>query len=52
MKTKQPSCADYLRMPISKEVFDHIRSCESCRALFNQLADEMDHLAYGFEHRN
>jgi hypothetical protein len=31
-KTKRPSCEDYFRMPLGEEVFDHIRSCESCRA--------------------
>lgn len=49
---QRPSCEDYFRMPLSQEVIDHIRSCEKCRALFNQLADEMDLKAYGFEHRN
>ena len=52
MTPKRPSCDDYLRMPLSQEVIDHIRSCEKCRALFNALADEMDRHAYGFEHRN
>ncbi len=45
-KTKRPSCEDYFRMPLGEEVFDHIRSCESCRALFNQLADDLDRRAY------
>ena len=52
MTKKQPSCDDYIRMPLSQEVIDHIRSCESCRALLNALADEEDRRAYGFEHRN
>jgi len=37
---------------MSEEVVEHIRSCESCHALFNELADETDRLAYEFEHRN
>lgn len=52
MTTKRPSCDDYLRMPLSKAVIEHIKSCEKCRALFNALADEMDRHAYEFEHRN
>ena len=30
MKNKRPSCDDYMRMPLSQEVIDHIRSCEDC----------------------
>jgi predicted anti-sigma-YlaC factor YlaD len=52
MKNKQPSCEDYMRMPLSQKVIDHIRSCETCRALYNALADDVDRRAYGFEHRN
>lgn len=52
MKKKRPSCDDYLRMPLSQEVADQIRSCEKCRALFNALADEVDRRAYESEHRN
>jgi predicted anti-sigma-YlaC factor YlaD len=46
------SCDDHMRMPLSQEVIEHIRSCEKCRALFNQLGNEVDRRAYGFEHRN
>jgi hypothetical protein len=52
MKKKRPSCDDYMRMPLSQEVIDHIRSCDKCRALYNALADEVDRHAYEFEHRN
>jgi predicted anti-sigma-YlaC factor YlaD len=52
MKTERPSCDDYMRMPVSEEVRDHIRSCDSCRALFNELADDLDRRAYEFENRN
>jgi hypothetical protein len=52
MTTKRPSCEDYMRMPVSEEVFDRIRSCESCRALFNALANDLDRRVYEFEHRN
>jgi len=51
-KKKSPSCDDYMRMPLIEEVLEHLRACESCRALFNALANEVDHRAYGFEHRN
>lgn len=49
---QRPSCDDYMRMPLSEKVIEHIRSCEKCRALFNQLGDEVDRKAYGFIHRN
>jgi predicted anti-sigma-YlaC factor YlaD len=52
MSTEYPSCDDYLRMPLSEEVLEHIRSCDACRALFKALADEVDLRAYQFEHRN
>lgn len=52
MKNKQLSCDDYMQMPLSQKVIDHIRSCEACSALFNALADEVDRRAYEFEHRN
>ncbi len=52
MPNKQPSCDDYMRMPLSQQVIDHIRSCESCRALFNALADDLERRRYEFEHRN
>jgi predicted anti-sigma-YlaC factor YlaD len=52
MTRKQPSCEDYFRMPLTERVVEHIRSCDSCRELFNKLADEVDRHAYEFEHRN
>jgi hypothetical protein len=52
MTTRGPSCDEWMRMPICEAVVEHIRSCDSCRALFNDLADEIDRLAYEFEHRN
>jgi hypothetical protein len=52
MPNKRPACDAYMRMPLSEEVLERIRSCESCRAQFNALADDVDHRAYGFEHRN
>jgi predicted anti-sigma-YlaC factor YlaD len=52
MKIKRPSCDDYLRMPITERVIDHIRSCEDCRAIFNALADDLDRRANEFEGRN
>src|SRR5580700_503736 len=36
----------------SEGILDDIRSCESCRALFNAFADDVDRRAYEFEHRN
>jgi predicted anti-sigma-YlaC factor YlaD len=52
MMTKRPSCDDYMRMPLSEEVLEHIRSCDKCRALVNALADDLDRRAYESEHRN
>ena len=52
MTTEHPSCDDYLRMPLSEAVIEHIKSCEKCRALVNALADDLDRHAYEFEHRN
>ena len=52
MKKKQPSCEDYLRVPLSEKVLEHIRSSNSCRTLVNALADGVNRRAYGFEHRN
>jgi predicted anti-sigma-YlaC factor YlaD len=52
MKKKHPTCDDYMRMPLTQEVINHIRSCEKCRAVYNALADEVDRHAYEFEHRN
>jgi|HubBroStandDraft_4_1064222.scaffolds.fasta_scaffold106622_1 predicted anti-sigma-YlaC factor YlaD len=51
-RTKRPSCEDYTRMPFNEEVIEHLRSCDSCRAVFNQLVDETERLKYEFEHRN
>jgi predicted anti-sigma-YlaC factor YlaD len=39
MIAKRLTCDDYRRMPVNEEVLDHIRSCESCRTLFEQLAE-------------
>lgn len=47
-KEPRPCCDYYMRMPVNEEVLDHIRSCESCRALFNRLAEGK----YKFEHPN
>ena len=52
MTAKQPTCDDYMRMPLCQAVIDHLRSCGSCRALVNALADDVDRRAYEFEHRN
>jgi hypothetical protein len=52
MKNKRLTCDNCMRMPVSEEVLDHIRSCESCLRLFNQLANGVDRRAYGFKHRN
>jgi hypothetical protein len=49
---QDPTCDEYMRMPLTEEVLDHIRGCPSCRALFNELADDVDRRAFGFEHRN
>ena len=52
MKKKSPSCDDYMRMSLSQEVIDHIRTCEDCRALVNALTHDADRRVYEFEHRN
>lgn len=52
MTNEKPSCDGYMRMPFNEEVIEHLRSCDSCRAVFNQLVDETERLKYGFEHRN
>jgi predicted anti-sigma-YlaC factor YlaD len=52
MTARDLSCDEWMRMPISERVIDHIRSCEDCRALFNALADDLDRRAYELEHRN
>jgi hypothetical protein len=39
MTAKRLTCDDYRRMPVNEEVLDHIKSCGSCRALFEQLAE-------------
>jgi hypothetical protein len=52
MMTERPSCDEYMRMPISEEVIEHIRSCETCRTMVNVLSDHADRRAYEFDHRN
>jgi predicted anti-sigma-YlaC factor YlaD len=52
-KRRRPhTCEDYMRMPLCQAVLEHIKACPSCRALVNEMADDLDHRAYGFEHRN
>jgi hypothetical protein len=50
--SERPSCDDYMRMPISEEVIEHILLCDSCRALINELANDLDRSAHEGEHRN
>jgi hypothetical protein len=52
MMTKRPSCDDYMRMPLSEAIVEHVRSCEACRALINELADDLDRRAYERKRRN
>jgi predicted anti-sigma-YlaC factor YlaD len=52
MTTERPSCDDYMRMPLSEAVIEHIKACEKCRAIVSALADDLDRHAYEFEHRN
>jgi hypothetical protein len=51
-RRRQPTCDEYRRMPLTQEVVDHIRGCESCREVLNELMDDADRRAYGREHRN
>jgi hypothetical protein len=50
--SRKPSCDDYLGMPFDEAVLEHIRTCEPCRAVFNQLADELDRYLFERQHRN
>ena len=52
MAKKLLTCENYRRMPFDEKVIEHIRSCPACLALFNQLADETERIAYGYQHRN
>jgi hypothetical protein len=52
MTSRAPSYEEWMRMPICAAVVEQIRSCDSSRALFNELADEIYRLAYEFDHRN
>ena len=49
---RHPTCDEFMRMPLCEEVLEHIRSCDSCRALVNQLADDVDRRAFEYQHRN
>ena len=44
-------CGDYLRMPVCEAVLEHIKSCDSCRSLVNELADDVDRRAFEYQHR-
>jgi predicted anti-sigma-YlaC factor YlaD len=46
------SCDDYLEMPFGEEVVEHLRTCESCRSVFNRIADELDRYLFERQHRN
>lgn len=49
---RNPICDEFMRMPLCEAVVEHIRSCHSCRALVNELADEVDRRAFDYRHRN
>jgi predicted anti-sigma-YlaC factor YlaD len=51
-RRRRLTCRDYMRTPLCQAVLDHIKACPSCRALVNELANDLDFRAYGFEHRN
>jgi predicted anti-sigma-YlaC factor YlaD len=51
-RRRQLICRDYMRMPLCQAVLEHIKACRSCRALVNELANDVDRRAYGHEHRN
>jgi predicted anti-sigma-YlaC factor YlaD len=51
-RRRRPSCRDFMRMPPCQDVLEHIKACPSCRALVNELADDVDRRAYGHEHHN
>lgn len=52
MTNGRPCCEDYMRMPLSEAVLDHIRSRDKRSALLNQLVGDLDRRARGFEHWN
>jgi hypothetical protein len=47
-----PSCDDYLNMPVTEAVLEHVRVCDSCRAVLVQLADDLDQRLFEHRHRN
>jgi predicted anti-sigma-YlaC factor YlaD len=51
-RRRQLSCRDFMRMPLCEAVLEHVKACPSCRALVNELANDLDLRAYGREHRN
>jgi hypothetical protein len=46
-KRRRLTCRDYLRMPLCQAVLEHIKACPSCRALVNEMANDLDCRAYG-----
>jgi predicted anti-sigma-YlaC factor YlaD len=51
-RRRQLTRRDYLRMPLCQAVLEHIKACASCRALVNEMANDLGCRAYGHEHRN
>jgi hypothetical protein len=50
--SQKPSCEDYMRMPVTEAVLEHIMVCDSCRAEFKRLADDLDRYSFERQHRN
>jgi len=51
-RRRQLTGRDYMRMPLCQAVLEHIKACPSCRALVNELADDVDRRAFEYQHRN
>jgi predicted anti-sigma-YlaC factor YlaD len=51
-RRRQLTCRDYMRMALCQAVLEHIKACASCRALVNELANDVDRRVFEYQHRN